>query len=242
MDHDGRATLEVHLTSEHVIDDAGQREHVGIRTQRNVAREHLFGRCVPECAHAHRAKGGVQAFGACHAEVGDLEDLGLAKTAAEHVTWGQIAMDDVHRMDRDQALRKALDGVRGANRVEREPGVLNRILHALIERRPFDATVHVFDGQPRRRRFFENGRPARIDEAHDEGAGRDTLVQAAERHRLFLGDQVRCYMAHRQHGAHGFDDHGRDTRRGFALGKIGDTHGPLAQLFDEPILNTVQDL
>src|SRR4029079_17374175 len=93
------------------------------------------------------AEGG-DAARAGHAEVGDLEDFLGAEAAAEDVVGLEIAVDHADLVDGDEAAREALDGVRGARRIEARGVGADAVLDALGERGALGPAVHVLDDDP----------------------------------------------------------------------------------------------
>ncbi len=155
-------------------------------------------------------------------------------------------MDHADLVDGHEAAREAVDGVRRARGVEAEAGGAEAVLDALRERRPLGAAVHVLDDDPGEidapRADRQPERP-RVDEAHDEGRGRDALVEAAERDRLFLDDQRRGGPgALNEGGAEHLHHHRRLALGRDADGVEDDAHRALADAPDDAITDAGDDL
>ncbi len=113
-----------------------------------VLGHHLLRRRVAARPDAPTREGVREALGARHAEVGDLEDLGLAEAAAQHVAGREIAVDDAHRVDRREARGEATERVRRSDRIEGVAGAVHRVGDAILEGGALDAAVDVLDRNP----------------------------------------------------------------------------------------------
>jgi hypothetical protein len=200
-----------------------------------------LGRGVAHGAEREPREGAIEPFGARDAEVGDLEDLRLTEAAAEHVPRRQIAVDHVYGVDRREARGQAAQRVRRAHRVESEARLVDRIGDAIFERRAFDASVDVFDRDPRRGLRPEDVRAARVDETHDERRGRHALVQASERHGLFLRDQLGLHVRVGERRQHHLHDHRRRTLRALPPSEVRHAHTALAHVPLQEVANVRLD-
>ena len=129
-----------------------KREHVRVRAHADGAGHGLLGRGVADGSDRDAAERGGEPLRAGDAEIGDLEDFGLAEAAAQDVARREVAVDDAHAVDREHARGQATHQVRDAVRFEREARAIDAVGDALLERRALDAAVHVLDGEPGRRR------------------------------------------------------------------------------------------
>src|SRR6185436_223482 len=121
------------------------------------------------------------------AEIGNFVDLGLPEAAAKNVARAEVAMQDADGVNGFDTLHETTESVRRALPFERGSRLPDTEAHALLERRPLEASVHVLERNPREsRRKTRRVESPRVDEAHDEGRRRHVLVQTAERHHLFF--------------------------------------------------------
>ena len=81
--------------------------------------------------------------------------------------------------------------MRRADRLERIARLVDRIGHAILERRALDTAVHVLDSNPRRGWQSEVSGAAGVHEAHHEWARRHALVETPERDGLLLCHELR---------------------------------------------------
>jgi hypothetical protein len=150
----------------------------------------LLGRRIADRADAEAREGATKTFRPREAEIRDLEHLGLAETAAQHVARREVAVDDAHAMNGGDPRAQTANGMGCPYRIERVLGLVHRVDDAVLERRSLDATVHVLERNPRRLPTTDH-RTAGVDETHHERTRWHPLVQATERDGFLLSHQLR---------------------------------------------------